>query len=405
MRKFVLGVCLVACGNSNNSPIIIVDGAPGDTSVDGPPLGPNVVTLEAPDADTLVTYRDGNGPWLLPPEAALGEFDLQVTNDFQVIVACTTTMGSAVTLYDRTFADGSMLFAFCDAASLTQPTTTAITGTMTQAGQVFMGDNASSTTAPWSFSLNETLAMHDLIAIGTDNRMLIRRGIAVVGPTSVAAIDVVADGTAMTAVPLTINGAQGSETLSTDFDLLLTNDFAFVAGSSMTVQTPPASLLEANDFELLDLELTATTTSRSASTVFTGTESAFTLMPILTGISFATSGGVLAATFGTLPTHDGLLLDLFSGGGNEQTVDATQSWLDATSTTKVAFDAIPPALDPAMLVDLTAPYSRFFEVSDNSTSISYSSAVSAAVNGPSAHRPRKHAIQKLRGTAPGRPVK
>ena len=331
----------------------------------------------------------------MPPEAAVGEFDLQVTNDYQVVVACNTPQGSDVTLFDRTFADGTILFAFCDAASLSQPTTTAITGTMAQPGQVFMGDSANSTTAPWSFTLNETLAMHDLIAIGTNNRMLIRRGIAVVGPTSVANIDVVADGTTMTAVPLTINGMQSGETLSTDFDLLLTNDFAFLTGSSTTVQTPPASLLQTNDFELLDLVLTTSTTSRSANTVFGGTESVFTLMPILTGVSFAMSGGVLAASYGTLPTHDGLRLDLFDGGGKvEQAVDATQTWLDATGSTKLAFDAIPPALDPTLLVDLTMPHAGFFDVSDNSTSIGYSSGVSEVVNGPVAPERAAHRLER-----------
>jgi hypothetical protein len=394
MRKFAGLVVLVACGQSNNSPIII-DGAPTDTLIDGPPPGPNVVTLEAPDADTLITYRDGSGPWLVPPEATVGEFDLQVTNDYQVVVACNTPQGSDVTLYDRTFADGTTLFAFCDAAPLSQPTTTAITGTMAQAGQVFMGDTANSATAPWSFSLNETLATHDLIAIGTDNRMLIRRGIVVVGPTSVASIDVVADGTTMTAVPLTINGMQSGETLLTEYDFFLTNDFAFLTGSSTTLQIPPASLLQANDFELLNLDLTTSTTSRSANTVFSGTESVFTLMPILTGISFTTSGGVLAASFGTLPPHDGLRLDMFDGVGKvEQAVDATQSWLDATSTTKIAFDAIPPALDPTLVVDLTAPYTRFFEVSDNSTSIGYSSGVSEAVNGPAAPKRTTHRLER-----------
>ena len=242
--------------------------------------------------------------------------------------------------------------------------------------------------------------MHDLIAKSTTNRLLIRRSVAITradrGPRRGCGV---AGGTAMTAVPLTINRLSGSETLYTFHDILLAHDFAFFSGSSTTLHTAPPSLLVPQDFQFLGVQALTATSNRSAFTVFTGTENTFTLMPALTGITFAATGGVMAASWGALPTYTNLSLGVFTSVNardSRQSAAVSKSWLDATATTRLAVDVDPPGMDPAWKIDVTGPHTRELRVTNQTSTSGYDSSVREGANGAVARTPPRDQRRTIR---------
>lgn len=400
MKKVALVLILAACGSDPDS--VLIDASP---SPDAIPQGPNTVSLRTFGGPQLVMYRDGAGPWLVPLEVSIGNYELRVTDAYEVVLACSTTGASDVVLHRQTFGDGATRYGFCDVPSSDPaPMTVQVTGQMAQAGQVYMTDMASSTTAPWTFMLDVTPGTHDLVAVGTNNRILVRRDVTVSAAATLPAVDVVADGVAMTPVPLTINnGVHGGEVFSTDFYWSLRNSSAFLTGASTTLQTPPASLVDASDFTFLSLYATTDAGWRYAFTSFTGAETTFTLPAAPSGITYAEAGGALMASWGTTPDYTELELSLAATSASNDRrlrVVASRAWLAATGLTQIGFDADPPGFDPSWNIDLAGPYVRMLTVSDNSGTISYGStlreAVNAAVLRPLPPRARQREIEAAR---------
>lgn len=390
MRKLAL-VLLAACGGSDPHQQVVVIDAPIDTAPDAPPVQVQVSVFGAPPS--LVAYRDGAGAWKTPTADSSGNYTLTVTNDYQVVVACNDSMNASSELLEATAADGKQ-FVFCSLPGTGTPTTVAMTGHMVQAGDVWFGDTASSTTAPWDFTLNVTPGMHDVIAMSAAHGMVIRRNQNVTAAGSIPSIDVASEGTAMTPAALTISGL-GSDTLDTELDLFTQNEFATWLGSTTTLYPPPASLLTASDFEFLFVEAYNGTTSRYADTQFTGSETTFDLPPALTGIVF----GPGKASWASLPAYDRLTFGMQQSGtlALQQTVVATKGWIDATHATALGFDAKPPGFDATWSIDPTKSYQRNFQVNQTQGSVTYGSAVfgSSAVQRV-VSRPKFSTVERLR---------
>ena len=381
----VLAALLVGCGGHSAVPDA---GVLHDASPDVVPQGPNLVTLDAGDGLSLIVYRDGTGPWQVPQETSPGQYALHVTNDYEWLLVCTSGASFDAELQAATYADGASQFGFCFADGGAAPSTVPVTGQMAQAGIISMYDRATSSTPSWSFTLNVPPGTHDLVAVGVDNRMLIRRNLQITAATTESLIDVDANGTAMTSVPLTVNGL-GSDTLSTELDLLLSNDLTLIDGTSTMLEAPPASLLLPTDSEFLSLAASTSSTTRTAFTSFTGAETTFTLMPALSGVTFDASSGALKASWATLPSYTNLDMYLAAsaaGAFSTERVSVSKSWLMATGATSIAFDQMPPGYDASWKIDLSGPYVRGFEARDESGSILYGTSYLEAVNGASARQ-------------------
>jgi hypothetical protein len=289
-------LALAACSSPHHDPVIIDN---PDAAIDSPPpVVKNAVAIDvfgSPAA--LFAYRDGQGAWQTATADGQGTYTIYVTSDYEVVVACTSTGGSDVETLAATFGDGSQQYVFCNAPVTSAATqTVAITGHMIQAGTVTFGDTAMSATAPWDFSLNVTPGTHDLIAMSTGNDMVIRRDQPVTMAGSAAPIDAAQEGTPMVPVTLTVNGIGSGETVDNELDLFLTNDAAIWSTASSTVETPPASLLEQNDFEFLLADASTATRDHWADTNFTGSETAFSLLPLLDGVQFSVASSSVVAT-------------------------------------------------------------------------------------------------------------
>jgi hypothetical protein len=186
-------------------------------------------------------------------------------------------------------------------------------------------------------------------------------------------------------VVLVLSYETGSETITTEIDLYGANDVAFgPAVSGTTAQTIPASLLVASDQVDLFVDVVTPTTERTADTWFTGAETQLALMPEISGVTYATAGGSLQATWSTLPPYTALALAA-STATSRQEYSASQTYLDRTTTTslELAFDP-PPRFQSAWTVDLTQPYTRTFSASDDSTGIVYTTSISEPANGATA---------------------
>ena len=335
-----------------------------------------------------MSIGDGTGPWQVPQETSPGQYALHVTNDYEWVLVCTSGASFDAELQGATFADGASQFGFCFADGGGSPSTVPVTGQMAQAGTIWMYDLATSSTPSWNFTLNVPPGTHDLVAIGVDSRMLIRRNLQITGALTESAIDVDANGTAMTSVPLTINGL-GTDTLSTELGLFLSNDLTLIDGTSTMLEAPPASLLLPNDSEFLSLDANTSSTSRTAFTSFTGAETTFTLMPTLAGVTFDASSGTVNASWGALPSYTKLDLYLDASTASAfstQHVSVTKSWLMATGASSIAFDQMPPGYDAAWKIDLSGPYLRELEANDDSGSILYGTSYVEDVNGASARQ-------------------
>jgi len=393
----VVAVACVACGNSNkstNNKIMLMPDAPTDTA---PDAGPSQVTVEMFATPSLFMYRDGQGAWKTPTPDGQFKYLLDVTNDYEIVIVCANGGAFQAVLQAATIADGAMQFADCFAPT-SGGTTVDVTGTMKQAGTIQIGDvTQSKATANWSFDLAVAPGTHDVVAYDTDT-MYVNRSQDMTAATALGTLDVVASGTAMTAVPLVI-GNVGSDTLGTELEWLLTNDFVFMTGTSATIETPPASLVMANDFEFLDVTATGTNTFRDGSAVFSGTDPGFTLPDPLTGVTLTATSTDVTATWGTLSTYDSLALYVSGGtttAPQEQEVTVSQSWIQATSATHLTFDAMPPGYDASWHVDLTSEYTRELFVSTSSGMTSYDSGYFETVNGTGLRAPQQPSRARAR---------
>jgi hypothetical protein len=385
VKRSLCALLVVACNHSSsNKPdgkIALIDAAPDAQKPDAPSVGANPILIEVPDAAVaLIAYRDGNGPWMTPATSASG-YTLHVTDAYEVVVVCHDSTGFDAEMLAATADDGDRQLIGC-IKNIATPASVHVTGHMVQAGAVFLYDSATSTTSQWNYDIEVPTGTQDLIAIGTNNRMLIRRNLSITAATMEPPIDVVADGTAMTPVALTISGL-GSDALTTLFELTTPNGGAFFYGTSTTVQTPSASLIQGGDAQYIQVSAANGTGRRRVFAPFTGLTT-FTLPPPLTGVTFSTSGGVLTGAWTSLPSHRYVRLDIDQvtmSQDSAQHVKLTKRWIAATSATSIAFDPLPPGYDPAWRVDLSVPYTRTLTVNDSSPPGTVGVSIVESVNG------------------------
>jgi hypothetical protein len=368
MRKLAL-ILLAACGGSHDNHMVVLapDAAP-DADIDAPPPQPLAVELDVFGTPSFIAYRDGDGAWQTPTDDGQGTYTLMATDDYQAVIVCASGGDAQSTLLSATVGDGRQ-FVFCDVGSGDPPATVTVTGTMQQAGQVYMDDEAESDTPNWNVALDVVPGTHDLYAIDTDHHMLIRRGLDIAAATTLDPIDLTG-AASMTPVTLTLGGVGTGDMLYDAIDTFTDNGFLELTSTTTSLYAPPVSLLTGNDFQFIVAEAYSANDYRYAQAQFTGTETAFTLPDPLTGITF----GKGSVSWTSLPAmYDGgsLTLDQTTAQGSvEQVVQATGRWLAAKQVTTLAFDVQPPGYDAAWNVDTDTSYSRTFNTGyfDGSTS-------------------------------------
>lgn len=375
MRRLMVGVLVVAaCGDDSGG---VPDAEIGPPDAEAP--GANEVTLFAFDID-YIRYRNGRGAWQMPAQDPNGNYVLRVSDDYQVVAACSNENDFDVSLTSSRYQDGPYAVAGCYlfVDSTPPPPAVQVSGQMAQAGDVWMDGRATSSIPAWDFVLDVEPGPHDLIAID-DTRALIRRGLSITGDTTVPAIDLDVEGAAMIGVPYTLDGVAPGDVVSQDVLWFADHDFARISGTGFEIVGPPPSLVAAYDWTDVDITVDGGSTYRSLSTSFELTQPsyAFELLPVLTGIDWAVDGDVVEASWDTLP--DDVEVDVaLVAGSSWQRVSASQSWIDLHGVSSLGFDVTPPDFDPAWRIEPDAPQTRMFFVFDYGPTFR-SSAVSQVV--------------------------
>lgn len=400
MTRTLVVALVAACGGSSAQPdalIILHPDAATDASHDASTAVNNVEIQAFGGVPTLVAYRDGNSAWqtLTPDQTG---YTLSFTDDYTFVMVCVDATGFDAEWIGGAASDGAQQTVYCAKNFQTGPTVAA-SGHMTQAGMVEMFDLASSTTANWDFTLNVPANAHDLVATDA-GRIVIRRDVSITAATTMPTIDVVAEGSALVATPLTINGRTSGDRVSSAFELGMTHDYAVLQSTSATVQVPPASLLMASDFEYLIVEVSSATSVRTVATPFSASNTTFTLLHELTGVTFDTTGGAVSAAWTTLPDNIGTQLYTLAQGAQQGMV-VTTAWLANHGSTHMGFDTSAPGYDDAWKIDLTGPYLRELLIEQASGNIGYTSGAYEDVNGATMRTPpgataRARALRALR---------
>lgn len=350
MRKLLLSapLLLAACGgpttDTPDAETAPADAAPPDAYVPGP----NAVTVTATGA-TYVAYRDGAGPWLAAKHLSGDDYQLDVTDDYRLVVSCGAPGGFDVEVDAYTFADGNQQYAYCFApsgvANLGGGDVT-VSGQMLQPGSVWLGGQFTGTTSPWSFAIPVAPGTYDLFGFSADHALL-RRDLAITADTTVPDVDTETEGAPMPTQALTIDGALPDDSLYTNVSWSTANAYASLPGNGASVQLPPASLLSPNDWEYLDIDAYTGSADRHASASFVGTPpTTYTMLPRLDNVVFATDHGGDIAKFQTVPAADRLSFYSFDNTDSSMMAFvASASWLASTQARVVGFGDLPSDLD------------------------------------------------------------
>ncbi len=343
--------CLVACGHSSSPELV-------DATPDSPPDSPvqNVVFVELyGETPVFVRYRTGGGEWQEPVDTGDG-YEITVGADYELVAACTSETSSNVGFIAGTVDEGRSTYIPCYGPYDNTSSPTQVTGTMKQPGRVFMSASASSETPNWSFELDVSIGMQDLIALD-ETRVAVRRDVEVLGPTALPDVDLAAEGVALVDATFTLDTVAADETLAASLLWFTTNSGAFIPlGSTTAVKLPPSSVAGQFDTQYVQFDAYADSHYRSAYiTPDPAAPTTIELLPKLEGIEFNTDGLTWP---GTLP---GTNADLYVYAGLHQiSFTASAGWLAGRH--KIAIDTDIPGFDPTWKI--SQPDYRVFTVSD-----------------------------------------
>lgn len=175
---------------------------------------PITITMGIPPE--LVAIRDGtSGSWRPATQRDATTFEAIVHEPYMVTVVCKDPSGDFVATwqYGRIPEDGPELAVPCVSIP---PGAHTVTGHVVQPANVQLATSvAGSRNAEWDFSLAVDTGTYDLIA-STDERIAIRRGIAVNGNTAITPpVDLAQEGTALADGAFAVTNADSDEQLFT----------------------------------------------------------------------------------------------------------------------------------------------------------------------------------------------
>ena len=241
---------------------------------------------------------------------------------------------------------------------------------------------------------------HELVA-RTDTAILIRRDLAISGTTQLPApLDVDAEGAALAVTNFTLDNAPDENTFALVQLATEGGTFSFSFGEPGALPLAPDRVLTTADRQTVSLSAARGDLTRSVTIANAREASAHdvTLPDHLEGVALAESGGTISATWGALPAHDVIDLEL------QQTVGSTLLFHDLKISpayadelgTAMVLDLAIPGFDPAAVVDVTAPYERSFTISKTSDGVRAASQLFESVNQPSATKPTRAGLRKRR---------
>lgn len=217
MRKWMWIVvgAVAACGDSR--PPLSDAGSQPDRPSDAPADTPVVATtaITVVDLDPAPIYlavKDGDAAWQ-KLDLATKPVVLHVHDRYQLLAVCAGQSAFDLGIAARVVADGATVTPTClGAPPVSTAGQIAITGAMKQAGRLTIGRGKSKGTSPeWPFQITTTVGKHHLIAISTDNRVLVQHAVDLEESTTLPEIDVASGDDMVTHAFAVTNGNPAGE--------------------------------------------------------------------------------------------------------------------------------------------------------------------------------------------------
>jgi hypothetical protein len=310
----LLGACLDEGSDSHDDtldpiPLLI------QTDLGAPPL--------------FTAFRAEGDDWLQIPFDGTGRFEIEVGGAYELLYVCEDSGHTWTQIIFSMTADAFSRTIGCVPVEGPAPTVT-VTGTMQQPGRVQIGDARSSTTGPWSYSMDIPRSSYDLVAHDGD-RVVVRRDLVIDGPQTLDPIDL-ASGVELQKTHMRFTGVLGDERVTTRTLWLTPNGVSSLEFEGDTARELPDSLLTANDLTIAVASADSMYTHRD--TLLMSLPDVF-FPPRLEGIELADA----RATWDLLPAGADAWFDVTQGNVAVLTV-ATARWLVGRHTVKtdVAFE-------------------------------------------------------------------
>lgn len=301
------------------------------------------VTIETVDPPALVAFRpEGRTEWQSLAVAGKASFGFEVTGPYELVIVCDDLAGFVdVEHFARTPEDAASIEYTCE--SLATPF--AVRGTMVQPGELAFDSSSTESASPnWSFQLSTSDGAHDLIMRSADGRIGMRRAIQITADRQLGTIDLAQETlAAMVPTAFTATNLRPTESRSSASYLETEGSFLFLhIGSGWDMDIAPQSVLEPTDHQSIGITAGEPTGGPNAQRksrsirrdVRVGDPTAVTLPEPLGPVTFEAAADRLAATWSTLPEHDGLRLTHYSYSD-----DLVQTWYYSTFATRAFVDA------------------------------------------------------------------
>jgi hypothetical protein len=355
------------------------------------------VTIATTTAPALIAFRDGvDAPWQTPVAADVGRYEIEVHGPYTVEDVCADANSVVILELARTPDDPRDLKMMCSAGP---PPLSHVTGTMVQRGDVSLGTAfAYGALANWPFDLAIGDGTFDLMARtsflgGSGDRIVIRRDLAVAGPTTVTPpIDAVKEGVLLVALPLTVTNLLPDEMVKLGAGLTTRSTLGatyFDESLPGAVRVAPDAILLPTDTQRVKVRANGDPDPRFGRsverTLVPGGSTVFTLPPAFDSLHFAVVNDQLVATWSTVPAYDWLTLEAgrFDGTSSiEHFVEISAGYVAATGIASAVFDTDPPGYASAWHIDFTKEYGRDGTAIKDGTERA-TSGMGENINGPS----------------------
>jgi hypothetical protein len=291
------------------------------------------------------------------------------------VAACDFGGGSfASDWFARTVSDPGTVGIGCGGAARLAPANVTITGQMVQPGMVTVGwQSTSNTSGPWSYALTMPPGTEDVFAQDLDH-IALRRALSLTADTTLDTFDLSQEGSAYDSLPLAVGGVAADDTVTSDVQWQTANGSVQIAGTATAVATPPASLVDAADYQSLEVNASGGDYTRMVDAPLPGSTT-FDLMPVLDGVTFEAND----ARWTTLPVADEVdFAEYAPSTGSTAWFAASPSWIAATNASQLGF-ADPPS--DTWTIDPTSAHSDSLTVMHEDNGLWKSSSVSGYVGG------------------------
>jgi hypothetical protein len=336
--------------------IALGSAACGTDETAGPATTVAIETGES--APLFVAVRDGlDAPW--QAIAVNGtSYTLEIHGAYVATVVCGLREGFWTYQFAMLPEDTAQLAAPCEASNNVRH----VTGRVAQPGILAVDAQLTGAQTPdWTFDLLLPDGTYDFVALSED-RGLVRHGIAVAGDTALEPIDL-AQGEALVPTPFTVTNPLPDETTIVGLGLYTASTSAEVLAVRKLEETKvlaPASLA-AGDEQRITITSFEDGYGRTVVRPYVaGGSTAVTLPVNLEGARFEAIAAGFIARWATLPAFDELFVDIVQDQapiGRRLQLSVGAAF--AAGATEVTLDTAIPGFDPAWRVDPVSDHGRF----------------------------------------------